>query len=56
MVKMPSSARMTLKQELDFKRQTVAAQLKEIDSAIDLLEQHPEVEQVLNALKKVGRY
>lgn len=51
-----SENKVALLDELNFRRRKVLTELDDLNKAIELLELHPEVEQVMTALKKIGRY
>ena len=46
----------TVSEQLTFRRDKVIAELAEVDAAIALFQQHPGIEQCLNALHRVGIY
>lgn len=50
------SRRTTIAEDLQLRRDRKVAELAEIDAAIDLFKQHPEVEQCLTQLAKCGIY
>ncbi len=51
-----SLAPRTIKEEMEYRKMVLTEQLRDVDRAIDLLDQHPEVQEIIDALKKVGRY
>jgi len=46
----------TLLQNLNMKKSSLEAQLKDVNDAISALEANPEVEKILNLIGKTGRY
>ena len=51
-----SEKKVALLDELNFRRRKVLTELDDLNKAIELLELHPEIEQVMTALNKIGRY
>lgn len=47
---------MTVMEQLEDRRERAVKQLEEVDSAIAVFKEHPEVEKALTALARVGIY
>ena len=50
------ACRPSIAEDLQIRRDRKAAELAEIDAAIDLFKQHPEVEQCITSLSRIGIY